>query len=639
MPFLPDFDAATFIPGAAIDNPFFPLTPGTVLSYSGTKVDEDSGEEETESNDVLVSSETKLIEGVQAVVVRDTAYEDGVLVEDTLDWYAQDTDGNVWYLGEIAYNYNFDDDGNYSDTDNDGSWEAGVDGALPGWIMPADSEFPESYYQEFYAGEAEDEGLILGNDEEVSIDFGDFDGVLKTQDTTALEPDVREFKYYAPNVGQVLGEEGLDEDDVPELSIELTGIRQIGGEAVGEEVEHPEAEDFEGEGEEVYVTFLGAETDQENALGAYTFDLETGEIGEGQILFESSEDLEVGDSVAVEVEEGEGLGLFLISDVEEFALDLSEFEEGGLYFRNILTNEAATLGDSLAPLVTDEDGMALPIHTFHALGGEDGFNLLNPAGGAQATELEPLCQGIDEDEDDEISVVGFEERRVTEEEFDGDYNDLIVAVSDDEVEDFLDPEDVIMGSADADRLVGSRSEDIILGEAGDDILLGRRGDDQLCGGADDDLLSGGRGDDELIGGSGMDSLRGGRGEDELDGGAGNDSLLGGRGDDELDGGSGEDTLRGGRGDDVLEGDQGDDLLFGGRGEDTFVFELDDGDDTVGDFDADEELIDISETALTFEDLTIGAAGGGSDTQIDLGTGSILLVGVTLAEIGETSFIV
>jgi Ca2+-binding RTX toxin-like protein len=596
MPILPDFSTAVFLPGAPIDNPYLPLTEGSVLSYSGSK--EEDGETETESNDVFVSTEKKTIEGVETFVVRDTAYLNGLLVEDTLDWYAQDTEGNVWYLGEIAYNYEFDDDGLYIGTDTDGSWEAGVDGALPGWVMPAAPEVGDSYYQEFYAGEAEDEGLILSTDAEVSIGLGDFEGVLQTQDTTALEPDVLEYKYYAAGIGQILAEEDIDEEGEPDLSVELIGIRQTGPGAVGEDVDHPDVEDFT-PNSPLYITYLGKEAWFENALGAYVFDLATGEIGEGRILFDSTEDLEFGEQIAVEVEEGKGLGLFLIPDVEDYPLDLSAFEDGGLLFSNILTGEAANLGDSLAPLVTDSEGIALPIQAFHALGGEGGFNFLNPAAGAQATELGLDCFGLDE-EDGGAAVIGFEDLRVTQPAFDGDYNDFLVAVSDDPLEELLDFDDLIVGSDHRDNLRGGRDDEILLGFDGNDRIRGGRGDDRLCGDDGEDRLNGGRGDDTLLGGAGGDRLHGGKGDDSLCGGG------------------------------------GDDLLIGGRGEDVFGFGLDEGNDTISGFRVGVDSIDLSRTALSFDDLTIAQANGG--TQVEFGTGSILLAGVKVDVVDETSFV-
>ncbi|MBP0001535.1 MAG: hypothetical protein J7641_21520 [Cyanobacteria bacterium SID2] len=220
MVFLPDFSTATFDPDAPADNPYFPLTPGTVLSYEA----EEAGDV-VESNQVFVTFETKEILGVTTTVVRDIAWDEGTLVEDTFDWYAQDTDGNVWYLGEIATNYEYDDDGNLIGTNIDGSWEAGVADALPGYLMEADPQIGDNYYQEFFLGVAEDQAEVISLDESVSIDLGDFTNVLKTREFTDLEPDVFEFTYYATGIGQILAEEGITEEGgEPDLSPELVDI-------------------------------------------------------------------------------------------------------------------------------------------------------------------------------------------------------------------------------------------------------------------------------------------------------------------------------------------------------------------------------------------------------------------------------
>ena len=182
----------------------------------------------TESNQVFVSYDTKNILGVETTVVRDVAWDEGILVEDTLDWYAQDTEGNVWYLGEIATNYEYDDEGNFIGTNTEGSWEAGVDGALPGYLMPANPQVGDSYYQEFYPGEAEDKAEVISLNESVATDLGEYENVLKTREFNPLEPDVFEFKYFAPEVGQILAEEDITEEGgEPELSPELVGISEI----------------------------------------------------------------------------------------------------------------------------------------------------------------------------------------------------------------------------------------------------------------------------------------------------------------------------------------------------------------------------------------------------------------------------
>ncbi len=170
------------------------MTPGSVWVYSET--DADGNELQVE---VTVTDETKDIIGITATVVHDVVTMDGEIIEDTLDWYAQDTAGNLWYLGEDTTEYE-----NGEAVSTAGSWEAGVDGAQPGIILPADPQVGMAYRQEYYAGEAEDEAEVLSLDESVDVPFGAFDGCLQTEDSTPLDPDVVEHKYYAEGVGPVL---------------------------------------------------------------------------------------------------------------------------------------------------------------------------------------------------------------------------------------------------------------------------------------------------------------------------------------------------------------------------------------------------------------------------------------------------
>ncbi|MGL6339475.1 MAG: hypothetical protein ACRC80_10085, partial [Waterburya sp.] len=224
---LPDFSQTKFESDTPIDNPYFPLNPGTINAYEAG--DETRGESSPlESNQVFATFDTKEILGVDAFVVRDVAWNEGVLVEDTFDWYAQDTAGNVWYMGENATNYEYDDAGNFLGTNNDGSWEAGVDGALPGFIMEANPQVGDKYYQEFYQGEAVDQAEVVSTNDSVSIGLGNYKNVLKTRDFTELEPETFEFKYYAPGVGQILADEGITkEGGKPELSPELVGTSEL----------------------------------------------------------------------------------------------------------------------------------------------------------------------------------------------------------------------------------------------------------------------------------------------------------------------------------------------------------------------------------------------------------------------------
>jgi hypothetical protein len=188
-----DLDPADFT--ATIDNPYWPMAPGTRWTYR--EVADDGTVTEVV---VIVTGQTKVIaNGITARVVRDTVTEDGDVIEDTLDWYAQDAAGNLWYLGEDTAEF---ENGEIAGTA--GSFEAGVDGALPGIMIPADPRPGLRYRQEYYAGEAEDNGEVLSTAEMVDVPYGHFEDVLLTKDTSGIEPDVLEYKLYARGVGPVL---------------------------------------------------------------------------------------------------------------------------------------------------------------------------------------------------------------------------------------------------------------------------------------------------------------------------------------------------------------------------------------------------------------------------------------------------
>jgi hypothetical protein len=188
-----DLDPADFT--TEIDNRYWPMEPGTRWTYR--ELDEEG---KVLRVVVTVTSETKRIaNGITARVVRDTVTEDGQLIEDTLDWYAQDSGGNVWYLGENTAEF---EDGRL--TTRAGSFEAGVDGALPGIAMPGEPADGMRYRQEYYEGEAEDNGEILSTDEQAEVPAGHYTDMLLTKDTITIEPKVLEYKLYAPGVGPIL---------------------------------------------------------------------------------------------------------------------------------------------------------------------------------------------------------------------------------------------------------------------------------------------------------------------------------------------------------------------------------------------------------------------------------------------------
>jgi hypothetical protein len=202
------FNAANFSHPLAIDNPLFPLVAGTTMIF---RADTPDGCEETRT---IVTNGTKSIAGITTRVVHDAVFVGPTctgklrLSEDTLDWYAQDDAGNVWYMGEDTK-----DCVKNRCTPGAGSWEAGVNGATPGFIMLANPAKNDRYRQEYLAGAAEDEALVLDTDIDVTLSRSDalqprlFHHCLKTKEYTALEPGANAYKYYCPGIGEVAEED------------------------------------------------------------------------------------------------------------------------------------------------------------------------------------------------------------------------------------------------------------------------------------------------------------------------------------------------------------------------------------------------------------------------------------------------
>ncbi len=197
--FDPDTDYAPAIDtaelSADVDNPLFPLPVGATWNY------EAPGPDGLEEIAVTVEADTTTVWGAEVRVVRDTASIDGEVIEDTRDWYAQDQDGNVWYMGEDTAEYE-----NGEIVSTEGSWTSGVDGALPGVIMLGDPQVGLTYRQEYLAGEAEDYAVVESTDATVEVGDQTYTGCLETNDLSAVE-DLDEHKYYCPGIGNVMTEE------------------------------------------------------------------------------------------------------------------------------------------------------------------------------------------------------------------------------------------------------------------------------------------------------------------------------------------------------------------------------------------------------------------------------------------------
>jgi len=179
---------------AEIDNPYWPMAPGSRWVYRET--DAEGNDQRVE---VTVTSETKKILGIDARVVHDVATSNGQVQEDTYDWYAQDDLGNVWYMGEDTKEYQ-----NGKVTSTEGSWQGGVAGAQPGVLIPAHPRPGMAYRQEYLKGQAEDAAQVLSLGRKAKVPYGEFANLVITKEFTPLEPGVVEHKFYAPGIGQVM---------------------------------------------------------------------------------------------------------------------------------------------------------------------------------------------------------------------------------------------------------------------------------------------------------------------------------------------------------------------------------------------------------------------------------------------------
>ncbi len=219
-PLLADFGAATFSDPTNISNPNINFLVGTQFIYEGT---DDEGNVERVVIDVLPT--TRTVFGIEVREVRDRSFLNGVLQEATIDTFAQDDDGNTWYMGEDVTNFVYDRRGNLVDTNDHGSWFAGVNGALPGIQMWANPQVGDHYYQEFARlDDAIDVGRIIDTSFTLTTDLGTFNNVVVVRETNALEPGALENKNHAAGSGLVRIQEGLDPAGVPGFVVELLRV-------------------------------------------------------------------------------------------------------------------------------------------------------------------------------------------------------------------------------------------------------------------------------------------------------------------------------------------------------------------------------------------------------------------------------
>jgi hypothetical protein len=206
---VPVLDPANFV--SVINNPYFPLPVGRTLVYEGIK------DGQTQVDTVTVTNQTKIIEGITARVVSDVSTHGSTVLERTSDYYAQDRQGNVWYLGEdtAAFLAN-------GKADTSGSWLAGVHGAQPGLIMEANPQIPDAYRQELLVGEAEDTAWVVELGATVTVPYGKVRNTLTTLEATRIEPGAYDQKVYAPGLGIVLEKSLTGPTEIAQL-VSVTG--------------------------------------------------------------------------------------------------------------------------------------------------------------------------------------------------------------------------------------------------------------------------------------------------------------------------------------------------------------------------------------------------------------------------------
>lgn len=205
-PIVPRFAPGNFRPGQPIDNPYFPLREGFTYRYAG-KVLNDAGRFVPSPDRMRVVHVHKRVDGIQALVVHDNVFLDGLLEESTQDYYAQDVRGNVWYMGELETDFVRDKNGKVVKVTHPDSWQGGIHGARPGFIMLAHPRVGADYFQEHAPGVALDSAKVTALDRTLTAHGKVYHHVVLTKEFSSLEPTILDFKWYAPGIGMVLERE------------------------------------------------------------------------------------------------------------------------------------------------------------------------------------------------------------------------------------------------------------------------------------------------------------------------------------------------------------------------------------------------------------------------------------------------
>lgn len=221
-----DFDSANFTNPTKIDNPWFPLEPGTRQVWEGTTLDEE-GVVEPHKVVFVVTDLTKVIGGVETRVNWDRDYKDGELEEAELVFFAQADDGTVWHLGQYPEEY---EDGKVNATPG---WLHGINGHA-GIIMPKNPKLGDPEFSQGYAPDVPwtDRAMVHETGVKVEIGYGTFEDVIVFAEHDREEPKARQHKYYARGVGDI--KIGFSGDDATQEQMELISVEKLSAEELAE---------------------------------------------------------------------------------------------------------------------------------------------------------------------------------------------------------------------------------------------------------------------------------------------------------------------------------------------------------------------------------------------------------------------
>ena len=226
---LEDFNSKNFGGhSTSVDNAWFPLKPGTRFVYEGSTV-EDDGKAVPRRVVFTVTDLTKVIDGVRAVVVWDVDYKAGKLSETELAFFAQDTDGNVWHLGQYPEEW---DKGTFAKAP---AWLHGREDARAGIAMKAKPQRGTPSYSQGWGPQVNwtDRAVVDQVGQKTCVRKGCYEDVLVIAETSREEPDAEHLKYYARGVGNIrVGWRGKGEKT--KETLELVEVVQLDPKALAE---------------------------------------------------------------------------------------------------------------------------------------------------------------------------------------------------------------------------------------------------------------------------------------------------------------------------------------------------------------------------------------------------------------------